>query len=151
MQIIIPDSGSVIEGFVGDGNFSFFCEVLLPNGDEQATTWSIQQQGDSSPRTLLRDNDLNIIFTGDPIPEAPQFTFNTNLTITALTIELHESTLFCGTQGNLEAANFTILVFRKYSLITQSLPRISVYTHAHVEHGTPCTISYRYRYSTCCI
>lgn len=112
VQIIIPDSGSVIEGFVGDGNFSFFCEVLLPNGDEQATTWSIQQQGDSSPRTLLRDNDLNIIFTGDPIPEAPQFTFNTNLTITALTIELHESTLFCGTQGNLEAANFTILVFQ---------------------------------------
>ena len=113
MQIVIPDSGTVIEGFAGDGNVSFFCEVLLPSGEEQATTWSIQQETDSSPRAIALENDLNIDITGDPIPGFLNFTFNTNLTITVLTVELHNSTLFCGTQGNLEAANFTILVFGK--------------------------------------
>ena len=114
MQTVIPDSGTVIEGFVGDQNISFFCEVQLPNGDEQATTWSIQQQGDSSPRAILLSNDLNIVITGEPIPQAPGIFFNTNLTITVLTVELNNSILYCGTQGNLEAANFTILVSGKY-------------------------------------
>ena len=113
VQTIIPDSGTVIEGFAGDENISFFCEVQLPNGDEQATTWSIQQPADSTPRAISLQNDLNIVITGEPIPGFPDFTFNTNLTITVLTVELNNSILYCGTQGNLEAANFTILVLGK--------------------------------------
>ena len=66
------------------------------------------------PRAILED-EPSFSITGDPIPGAPFLAnFNTNLTVLVLTLDLHNSSIFCGTQGNLHSVNFTIRVYGKY-------------------------------------
>ena len=103
-----PEPGAVIAGLGGDQDVKFFCRVEL-DGTEQATTWSIQREGDSAPRAITT-RDFNFFITGNPIPGTP-FNFNTNLTILILYLEFNNSLVFCGTQGDLHSVNFTILVY----------------------------------------
>ena len=114
VEVTIPDSGSTIEGDVGDENVVLFCELTL-NGSEQATAWSIMMEGQSGQTSINRgDQGFNI--TGDPISGNPGFFFNTNLTILELTADLNNAVIFCGVTDNTRAANFTIRLYSEFVL-----------------------------------
>ena len=50
---------------------------------------------------------------GDPIPSAPNFTYDNELTILRLTSELDQVMVFCGFIGPTDA-EFTLRIYRKY-------------------------------------
>ena len=113
VPVTLPEPGTIVEGHAGDENIQFYCRVVL-DGNKQATTWSLQREDDRVPRAITQDQ-ANLFMTGDPIPGFDQFTFSTNLTIAVLTLHLHNSLIFCGTQGDLHSVNFTILVYGQLS------------------------------------
>ena len=107
--VTIPDSGATIVGDEGDENVQIFCELTL-NGNKQATSWSIMMEGQTG-QTSINIGDPGFNITGEPIPGAPFFSFNTNLTILKLTADLNNAVIYCGVVGNFLAANFTISEF----------------------------------------
>ena len=56
----------------------------------------------------ISDHNFSLLITGDPILGFDEFTFNTNLTILALTLDLHNSLIL---QGDLHSVNFMMLVY----------------------------------------
>ena len=61
--------------------------------------------------------DIIDIVQGIPIPS------NTNLTVIGLTTDLHNSTLFCGSAGGLEA-KFPLIVYGEFVHINSNYHRI---------------------------
>ena len=111
-----PPSGSVIARFEGTVNVTTLtCNVTDNQGNQAVTTWSIG----NFRGVFLQTIDLTLasdlfLFGGTPVPSAPNFTFDNQLTILRLTSELDGVVLYCGIGGDLQQANFNLRIYRKY-------------------------------------
>ena len=111
-----PPSGSVIANFEGTENVTtLVCNVTADMGRREITSWSIANfRGVPERRGLLLTDAPELFeFSGDPIPEAPAFTFLNRLTILRLTSDLDKAVLYCGFGQSPEQANFLLRVYRK--------------------------------------
>ena len=119
MDFVDPPSGTVIANFEGTENVTTLtCNVTDDQtGDQAITAWSIENfRGVSEARAILLDLAPELfLFSGDPFPSDPSFTFINRLTILRLTSELDEVIVYCGIGAGAaaEQANFTLRVYRK--------------------------------------
>lgn len=113
-----PPSGSVVANFEGTINaITVTCNVTDEFGNRAITSWSLGNfrvpgiQGYSlglAPELFL--------LGGDPIPGAPDASYDNYMTILNLTSELDLVVLYCGVGGELQA-NVTLRIYRKNHII----------------------------------
>ena len=118
----VPPSGSVIGSFEGTVSVTILtCNITDDQtGDQAITVWSIGNFRDvPEVRTILADLAPDLfLFSGDPLPSDPSFTYLNRLTVLNLTSELDEVIVYCGSGAGsaAEQANFTLRVYRKQIL-----------------------------------
>ena len=116
--MVSPDSGTTIADFEGTLNATTLtCNVTFQE-NQISTTWSVGNfRGIQGPR-IIAQNFATELFAigGDPDPNNPGLTYLNQLTILNLTSELDGVTVFCGTGGNLQQAQFLLRVYRKFSV-----------------------------------
>jgi N-acetylglucosamine kinase-like BadF-type ATPase len=115
-----PASGSLIANFEGTENATTItCNVTNSQGNQITTLWTLANfRNIPSLQTINAAPELFEI-TGDPIA-GTIFTFNDRLTVLNLVRGLDHVTIFCGTGGLLQQANFFLRIYRKFKI--QSLP-----------------------------
>ena len=136
----IPEPGTKIEEFADNSTtLNFFC-MLSRNETQIATVWFIlsamNKERGLGPALLpinpqfVVSGDIIDIVQGIPIPS------NTNLTVIGLTTDLHNSTLFCGSAGGIEA-EFPLIVYGEFLHVSTG-KIISFYCHFHSsDHPSP--------------
>ena len=113
MDVSIPPSGGLLEGYEGDQNVTIFCSVTLNDGTEQVTTWSIQREGQSNPTSVINDlREKTITITSGITSNETDFL--TNFTILSLTLDWHNAIIFCGVASAARAGNFSIKIFSEF-------------------------------------
>ena len=116
LDLAIPESGTVIEEFTSDSlQLSFFCRLLNTQGSQIVTNWFfLSEEGKAEGRGpgSLASSDTRFNRSGDTIMAGQfQIPSDTNLTVNALTTDLHNSTLSCGTADDNFIAVFTIFAY----------------------------------------
>ena len=109
----IPDTDYVFAN-EGTENISLYC-VVDNDGNQTITDWFIMRQTDSNlvqpsfhkNGTVIEPADLigKIEAIGDPFPQLPTITYQTNFTIINFTSEFDLSQLKCGPQGSFRTFN----------------------------------------------
>lgn len=126
LDLAVPASGTVIAEFANDSlQLHFFCRLLNSQGTQQVTNWfflSAEAKAEgrrpgsiiSDPRFNTLGDDIQIEFQGMQI----LLSSNANLTVNRLTVDLHNSTLSCGTSEDNFIAMFTIFAYGKTHLLS---------------------------------
>ena len=89
------------------------CNVTDENENRAVTSWDLGNfRGISRQGFTINLAPELFLLGGDPIPSAPNFTYDNQLTILRLTSELDQVMVFCGLGGSIEA-EFTLRIYRK--------------------------------------
>ena len=97
-------------------NIALFCQLTV-NGDLHAVTWLIADEGvDVSSATAININSAGFAFSGETV-ENSTLNLGTNLTILELTEDMDRMVIFCGVPNNLDAANFSLRLYREFIYI----------------------------------
>ena len=115
--MVSPDSGTTIANFEGTLNaITLTCNVTFQT-TQISTTWSVGSfQGVEGPQVIDQNLGTELLFEtgGDPDPNNPGLTYLNQFTILNLTTELDGVTIFCGTGGDLQQAQFLLRVYSKF-------------------------------------
>ena len=116
MDVTVPESGSIVVGAVNKANITLFCQLTV-NGSLHAVTWLIADEGvNVSSAAAININTAGFVFSGETL-ENSTFLFGTNLTILVLTEDMDRRVIFCGVPSNLDAANFSLRLYREFIYI----------------------------------
>ena len=116
MDVTVPESGSIVVGAVNEANIILFCRLNV-NGSLHAVTWLIADEGvDVSSATAININSAGFAFSGETV-ENSTLLLGTNLTILVLTEEMDRRVIFCGVSSNLDAAKFSLRLYREFIYI----------------------------------
>ena len=118
LDTVAPASGSIIVGATGSANVMLFCR-LVKNGTDDlfAVSWHISDNDTVAPVTAITPTTAGYNSSGEILPGLG-ITSGTNLTITELTEEQDQRVLFCGRRDLLDAANFSIRIYREFDCST---------------------------------
>ncbi len=110
----VPETGSTIAGFENETNILVQCKVF-DGGDRRLTEWLILKENDENGMAnLIGHTHPEYTITGDPVI-SENITLRNNLTLVSLTADFDRAVLVCGTSQDLDAANFTLRIYRKFS------------------------------------
>lgn len=111
-----PANNTVVTRSVGDANVTFECEILDDDGTRRLTQWAIVNfrgvEGGVDIATALPNT---IILDGAPNSGAFFDTFHNRLIVREFIGDLHQTTLFCGFSEFLNAGQFFLRTYSKYS------------------------------------
>ena len=118
VDFVNPPSGSVIADFEGMQNASTLtCNVSDGRGLQILTQWTLKNYGGhGSPLQLVSVAPDFFSVSGDPT-SFPGITYRNHLVVSSLTAELDTVMVYCGGNDELEQANFTLRIYRKYLIV----------------------------------
>ena len=106
----------MIANFEGTVNASTLtCNVTNEQGLQISTVWTLQNFGGHGFDQFLTATSAPEFFlvSGDPTI-FPSITYQNRLVVLSLTTELDAVMIYCGAGEQLQQANFTLRVYRKY-------------------------------------
>ena len=105
------------------------CNVTNSEGSQTTTSWFVRNFRGFSNLQGITDSFVPELFSVDGDPRTGlSITFRNRLTITNLTSELDEVTVYCGTGQNREQANFVLRVYSKFRNIAKLMTILGMQT-----------------------
>ena len=117
INFVNPLSGSEVANFEGTVYAAtLICNVSNEQGLQVSTEWTLGNfRGQSTQLQSITVAPELFSASGDPIPSDPRITYRNELVVLRMTAELDRVMVYCGGNGLLQQANFTLRIYRKYS------------------------------------
>ena len=121
VDFVDPLSGSVIANFEGTLNAATLRCNISNEGVQIGTQWSIENfRGNPALQRVASAAPDLFEFGGDLRPGSTTDTFLNRVTVLNFTSDLDNAIVYCGTGAEPRMANFTLRIYRKLMLLTQS-------------------------------
>ena len=121
VTFVDPVSGSVVANFEGTNYAAtLICNVSNAQGVQISTQWTLGNfRGEASELRSITSAPELFSATGGPIPSDPRISYRNQLQIVRMTAELDRVQVYCGGNEQLQQANFTLRIYRKYIRLQQ--------------------------------